>query len=286
MNMSPPPSAQVFPVAGRICRRALADGEALVGLLHFPDDFAVVEGAAYVMMWQGGQLSIARAPVDPGLPAQYESYGIGDLLQQQIWRKTATPDAMVVRFVQQFPDSNGWAVYGASSHRPPAGALSHSWFDIDLDAGIKSIPAPFEANGMAISQLLTSVPAWPDIDGVPHALSQTQSPWRDHYHRYHQLLVSAARDPEVEAGLQAKIHADPHFCHLSIGRVDRAFCAYLAALDDEGMLVKDGPRSEQDFKLREEKSSEIVRGVVARKNEEEVAAAEAAVAARQAPRLR
>lgn len=255
--MTPP--ITVAPQGGRLCRRALKEGSALVGVLHLPREFTPVEGAAYVLVESDQGLRLDTTPVSPGLAAELQSYGVGDLLCQPIWNKTTSPRALVVRFIEAFPKDNAWTVYGASTHTMPESAPAHAWFDIQSDGDLKDIPAPFAAAGSGIGQLLTSHPVWPDRQGALYTLPQIQSTWRPHFLDYHRLLVSAARDPEVESNLEATVRQNPVFREISIGRIERDFCAFLASLDDRGMVVLDAPHSAAEYAHRNEVSREVMR---------------------------
>jgi hypothetical protein len=252
------PSQRASPASGRLCRRALREGEAIVGVLHFPCDVDIQEGAAYLLIQAGSALTMVRQPLELGLPEHLQSYGAGDLLRAPIWRQSNIPGGIMVRFIAAFPENNGWAVYGASNQSPGPDAPDHAWFDVGSPGTANPIDAPLEASGLAMSQLLTS-PVWPDASGAIHSLSQLQSPWRRHYHDYHLLLASAARDETISAQLEARVAKHPRFAQLNIGRINRNYCAYLAELEYRGELVVDGPMSAAVCAHREELSAQILK---------------------------
>ena len=243
-------SLAVTPQGGRLCRRALLKGSILVGVLHFPPGFNPIEGACYVLTQAPEGLRLSLLPLDQGLPERMQSAGVGDLLQEQIWNKTLSPEVMTVRFLEAFPKDGIWTVYGASLHSLPEADPAHAWFDVQASGELKAIAAPFAAAGTGIGQMLSSYAVWPDRKGDLYTLPQLQSSWRPHFLAYHKLLISAARDPDVAANLEATVRNSKVFREISIGRIDREYCAFLAHLDDHGLVGIDAPRTAEAFAHR------------------------------------
>lgn len=252
----------VAPEGGRLCRRALRQGSVIVGLMHLPLEFVPVESASYALQESGGTLRLDTTAVSGPLDEQMQSLGVGDLIGQRIWNKTVSPEVMTVRFVQAMPQTNLWTVYGASHHQLPEDYPAHAWFDIQDNGALTAIEEPVEAFGTGIGQLLTSRAVWPDRHGVMHTLSQTHTPWRAHYLAYHELLATAARDPDVANNLQATIAENRHFRQLSIGRVDPRYCEFLSKLQDRGHMVMDSVRTAEEYDHHQQVCEEITQELI------------------------
>jgi hypothetical protein len=255
-------SADVRPLlAGRLCIRALQDGDAMVGLVQLPSDFVPQEGAAYLMVESADGAVVVTQALDQGAtdanPDVDPASGVNDLLRAAIWPRTRIPEARAVRFFEAFPESNHWVVFGPSSHAPPPAAPVHRWLEI-TDQGLTPLAPPLEATGMAMGQILSMHAIWPDAQGTPHTLPQLPSEWRGHMHRYQQLLAQSTRDPELDARLETVVAQDPHFRTLNVGRIDRAYCAFLAALESQGLLTPDAPRNAAEVARRDQASLAIV----------------------------
>ena len=250
---------QAWPTGGRMCTRALADGQALVGVLGLPADFVPEEGRAYLLLQHPSQISIAKTPVDEGIPNDHQScMSVGDLMCAPIWPKTTHASAKVVRFFQAFPEQNRWTVFGVSNHSEPD-APNHRWVDIGQRGQVSEIAEPFNACGAAIGQLLSMHPVWPDAEGALHSLPQLASTWRKHYHRYHQILAEAARDEGMSARLEKTLAADPYLRDLSMGRIDRQYCQFLALLEDRGLLKMDAPKTAAEHAAHDAACDAVIR---------------------------
>jgi len=247
---------------GRLCLRTLSGGNALVGLLQLPPAFTPVEGVAYLLLLREGKVTVVPGALDEGLAAEHASMGVNDLLRARIWPQTTTPDARVVRFLAAFPETNHWTVFGPSVHPSPPGAANHRWLAIGAEGTVTPLAAPVDAAGMATGQILAQAAVWPDAQGALHTLSQLSTEWRGHFHRYHQLLVRSTQEPTLDATLETTIAQDPIFRQISLSRVDRAYCAYLAALDREGLLVVDGPRRAEAQTTRGQAAERLVRAAL------------------------
>jgi hypothetical protein len=91
---------------GRLLFRNLAQRQtAVVGLLHLPRDFEVTEGAAYVLILDGGEVSILAKPIDSGPPCDLVGQGINVALRYTGWMGTAIPKALCVRLCSAWPDA-------------------------------------------------------------------------------------------------------------------------------------------------------------------------------------
>lgn len=241
------PSPEVAPQGGRVCRRATTGGSALVGILHLPQQFIPLEGASYALEFTPSGLRLDPTALSGPLDERMQSFGIGDLLARPIWNRSQDPNVQAVRFIEAFPQDNAWTVYGPSHHQLGADAPVHAWFDIDTCGTPTSIAPPFEAAGSGIGQMLSSHPAWPDRQGVLYTLPQIQSSWRPNFLAYHQFLADSVSDPDLNAKLEQVIAQSPIFRELNMGRVDRAYCQYLATLKANGLLTIDAPQTAQQL---------------------------------------
>lgn len=250
----------VIPEGGRLCRRALREGSALVGILHLPEGWSPEEGVCYALSLDSTGVAVDPTAVSPAFNPSRECMGVGNLLERPIWNKTTDPRVLPVRFIQAFPEDNAWTVYGASHHPLPENHPTHAWMEVLPRGKLKALPAPFDAAGSGIGQMLSSHPVWPNRRGDLFTLPQTQTPWRAHFLNYHRLLVQAACDPEVSRTLETTISKSPIFREINIGRVEREFCSYLAELDARGLLTLECPQSAAEFARREQVTAEILHG--------------------------
>lgn len=247
-----PPSSTIRPQGGRLCRRATTSGSALVGIFHLPRQFVPLEGASYALEITNSGLQLDPTALSGPLEESLQSFGVGDLLARPIWNRSQDPSVQAVRFIEAFPQDNAWTVYGPSHHQLGDDAPVHAWFDIDTYGAPTAIPPPFDAAGSGIGQLLSSHPVWPDRQGVLHTLPQIQSSWRPHFLAYHQLLADSVLDADLNDNLEHAIAQSPIFRELSIGRVDRMYCQYLATLKANGLLTIDAPQTAHQFTQRAE----------------------------------
>lgn len=235
-------STSAFPVlAGQLCTRTLAEGTVQVGLLQLPPGFVPQEGVAYLLVEDQRRLFVQPRPLTEPMDESQGPSSISDWVHRPIWPRTGVNFARPVRFIEAFPESNHWAMVAPSHHDAPAGQPAHLWQTLK-NGRLETIPAPMEAQGLGLGQLLTLHPVWPGPDGERYTLSQHPARWRPGYLRYHQLLARAAREPTVDQTLETTIAQDPELRNLSFGKVDRQYCAFLAALEDKGLLTMDGPR--------------------------------------------
>ena len=234
-------AAPIAPVSGRWVERHVAQGRAMVGVLHLPPAFVVQEGVGYLLEHVGDRLHLYPTPVADRLSPQHMATGVGDLVCAPIWPKTSTPNAWVVRLFEAFPDSNGWVVFGPSAHTLPE-ALPHTWHELK-DGRIARMAQPESfANGLSLGQLLTTLPVWPDGDGVLHTVPQLSKPARRAFLDYHQKVVAA--DPKTQSAADAlivRLHQDPRLSHVLPHRLELDFCAFLVERAAAGALVEDGP---------------------------------------------
>lgn len=248
----------VQPQGGRLVRRAVSDGSAWAGVLHLPLDFVPEEGRAYACQITPAGLALSPIPVSGPLTEQEITYGAGDLLTRPIWPRPAVPEAMSVRFLSAFPESNVWTVFGPSPVQVESQAASHVWFDIGPTGQLTEIEAPYDAQGEGFGQLLTNHAVWPGRKGELYSVPQIHSATRPHYLAYHQLLAQAGRDPDISDTLEDTIARHPVFRHFSVGQIDRMFCAFLAQMEDEGLLEIDRPYSGQEIKERERNTLRVL----------------------------
>jgi len=244
-------TSTVSPVSGRLCRRSLSQGQALVGVLTLPADFTVEPGRSYLLVDTGTSFRLAELPFEDPLSDENIHYGIDGLLRSTVWRGVTAPEAMTVKFLDAFPQDNTWVVFGASNVPLPKDAPSHAWWDIGPKGQRTPIEAPVDAVGQTMGQLLSFYPLWPDARGELYALPKLYPATRELYQRFHELLVASTKDPDLDATLEASIARQPEFHILSMGRVDRDFCRYLAALDAIGGMTLDRPRNADELRAYE-----------------------------------
>lgn len=249
----------VTPIGGRLCWRTLSDGKALIGTLRFPEQARIVEGDVYWLCGADALLTLVPPPNDQrhALSEHHRSLGVDGLMWERVW---PTPLLMPehtfpVRFLSAFSDDEQWSVYGVKGEYGPDHAFgpnTHHWSDVQNSGHLQAIAAPLDATGMTMGQILTQSAVWPDKHGEFYTLPGLHSEWREHMYRYHCLLASAARDPDIAGTLRETIDNDPHLRQISIGPIDSDYCAYIAHLQDHGMLRQDAPWSREDRQARKQ----------------------------------
>jgi hypothetical protein len=244
------------PISGRIMARELANGkEAIVGVLHLPADFTPKEGALYLAMYGAeGTFHVIPSVIDADLPEEYQGMGISAALEGSCWRKTNKPGTLTVRFVEAFPDSNGWSIYGAGNQQLlPADRFHRGHAFMELSHGtLHQLSAVDDANGHAMEQLLSQLPIWPDANGAPHTVPAMEARWRQAYYDMAVLRARFGAGELTEEQLREAMKADPKIAQISDHRIDREFCRYLAELRSIGALQLERPLTAVETKARED----------------------------------
>lgn len=249
-------------LSGRLCFRELQSGVAAVGVVTLAPDFPANETDCFLLVrppagpWalmdlEGSQ----RHPLEP----MKQSWGLGNLFTSQVWPTPTQAQALPVRLVQAFPDTNTWTVaavspFGfseiqAAAELPSSPAGDHHWFDV-RNGVAEVLDAPFDARGMAMGQLLNQQPVWPNAEGQFHTVPTLASDWCQHFYRYHQRLIEGARNGESQDQLRTFFSQDPHlqWCYSSVQ--DPVFVSYLEALDSMGALEVERPRTVAENQAR------------------------------------
>ena len=260
--------SSVAPISGRLCKRKLDAGQALVGVLTLDKMFTPVPGVAYLMFEYDGGIGLATEPLDKGLDKYHQHSGIASLMIDKIWHRTTHPAGIVVRFLEAFPDENIWTVYGVSSHKAPNDQPTHAWLEVKGDKTNK-IPPPYDARGDSIDQMLNSHAIWPGPSGKLYSLPTITPLLRQTLFDYHKLLAMAARDERVNDTLEAIIRSDPRFCELNASEVNREFCEYIRQKDDAGLLAIDKPHTEEELQAHHEFTNSVVRELMSAEDESE-----------------
>lgn len=248
--------------AGRIMLRKTGAGEVgLVGALRFDHRFAIKEGFGYLAHFGSEGCEVFDSAVGDQVPSDVLPYHIDYHLREPIWPRSTDPKSMMVRFIQQWPGSNIWVVYGAVDRSPVPEHLysstGHAWFD--LRAGVLNpISAPAVEAGLTISQLGSTLPVWPGPQDEPYALCCIQSGWRPDYLEYNRLQVSLGRGQLTRAEFKTRVLGDDRLCHL-ISNPGDDYLRYLVSLDDLGGVEQPGPQSEKHLREREDLAAVALR---------------------------
>lgn len=232
-----------------MCQRALDQNHAMVGLAAFGPEFSPEEGAAYLLDMRDGQPMLYLTPVrgaEDVLDPDY-AMGAGDMLQAPIWPGTTHPDIRVVRFLQAFPEQNRWTMLSASNHPLTPPGVSHVWQRTDAHGRLERVEPPFEANGLAISQILTNHPVWPDANGVGHTLPALMSSDRAAFLRYQEHVAEAAGQPAALKALRTTFRSDPTLFRVQSGEIDPRYADYLRLLKEHDLLDLNRPYTAEDL---------------------------------------
>lgn len=79
------------------------------------------------------------------------------------------------------------------------------------------------------------------------------------YLAYHELLVEAARDPEVMANLAVRVRKNPDFQNFAIGLPEPMFCEFLSRMEARGLLDMDRPYTADEYMRRQDVVREVFR---------------------------
>lgn len=231
--------------AGRLLLRHLASGQAaLVGCIQVPPSVVLREDACYLLMLTEDRVDIEPVALHASLPADCEGQGIEAALCAPIWPVTMK-GAVCVRTVAAFPESGIWTVYGAAAmglprldHHPSG----HDWIDIKAGQVVR-IPAPVDARGSPMSEMLSGHPVWPNAAGVLHTLPVHSSGWRGEYHRMASMMARFGAGEIAEADLHRQLREDAKLSMIRhLGPVEPEYLRFLAALQRAGHLVPEAPR--------------------------------------------
>ncbi|WP_425953244.1 hypothetical protein [Ralstonia pseudosolanacearum] len=251
------------PLSGRLAIRHAGEMFALVGVLHLPPAFHVVEGAGYLAMILGDSLEITDEMVDRGLPKEVEGFGIEDALRSSCWPGTSVPGTLVVRFFKAF-EGNGWVVFGPSkTPLLPAWAFQrgHAWLDVRAGR-LTQIAAPVEVNGSTCSQILSDHVLWPDANGVLHSLPTRESAWRSVYTRNAMLLASLGAGEITDQHYKDVVRNDPQLFHIRSLSIDHEYACYLARLRFLGGISDIGPATAEQHERRQRLASQAIEEVL------------------------
>lgn len=254
---------QMSPVlSGRLCFRELQCGVAAVGVVTLAPGFPANETDCFLLVRPAGG-SWALMPLEGAqrqpLGVMEQSWGLGNLFTSRVWPTPTQAQALPVRLVQAFPDTNTWTVaavspFGfseiqAAAELPSSPAGDHHWFDVRNGAA-EALDAPFDARGMAMGQLLNQQPVWPNAEGQFHTVPTLASDWCQHFYRYHQRLIEGARNGETHEQVQQALRNDPHLQWCASSVADPVFVSYLEALDSMGALEVERPRTVAENQAR------------------------------------
>lgn len=256
----------IAPNSGRILVRHPAEGSVLVGVLHFPEHVAIVEGAAYALVFDGTHIYLHPHQVGETLRTDEFGWAMSDWLSGRCWFRAPDPTTITVRFITAFPESNGWAVCGVSTNRLPASPLDdggHGWWDVA--AGRATPIAPLcQGRGMAVAQFLTTVAVWPNAAGQLHTVSQVLSDVRPPLLSYHQLLARVGRGEVTVAQARQVIRDTPALFAVGAGSVDEDYCRFLAMLEQHAGLRLDDPMTAAERSVRDGLSARAYAAAIAR----------------------
>lgn len=249
------------PLSGRLLIRQLGcQGACIVGVLNFAQDVQIQEGAMYLLSVRNGHVMAHLQALDDGIDADNIFASAGDLLRNPIWRGTSIEGVVAVRFFKAFPNTNGWAVFGAGQHEFPllADEGGHAWIDV-TGGQYLAIAAPASARGEAIGSMLSGHAVWPNGSGELYTLPNLHSQVRPHFERNSALLASLGRG-EVSADHYVQtVRNDRYLREVApYGRPDMDFARFVAHMHARGMAGATDPQSVELFARREAVTMECI----------------------------
>jgi hypothetical protein len=249
-------------VDGRLVVRNLpASASAMVGILEFPPEFVPEEDALYVASLRDGRFCIMDTRVDNGVVPECSGMGINNILRESCWRGVAEDDMLTVRFIEAFPQSNRWTVFGASNKHLMTNAVADQvgqvWLSV-CDRKLKQIEPVVSEFGMTLGQMLSSKPVWPDSKGVMHTLPVIESRWRQAYLEYSTLQARYGAKEISKQQLVDAVRADPALFAIRSLSVEDEFCRYLARLRDAGGLTLNRPFSADEVAKKDALIAQLI----------------------------
>jgi hypothetical protein len=175
----------ILPKSGRfLIRRYDATCAHVIGVLHFDEEFAPVEGACYVAVLASRTAAILPDPVDSEIPHALRGQGVDAMLRGPCWHRTKLKGTLTVRFLRACSESNAWVVFGvANQPLLPAKLYTPdglSWNDVlDGDCRVIASPAPGAEYGATCEQILADLAVWPDREGRALTLPVVESNLRE-----------------------------------------------------------------------------------------------------------
>lgn len=262
-NRSAAIDAAAIPSSGRLLARQLGAGqEILLGVLHFAPHFVPREGALYLMTTALGQVRVLLGMLDADMPLEAQG-GVTGTLKSACWRGTTCPGALTVRFIEAFPESNGWTVYGPCEHAlfpPQSYEGGHAFLSVQ-DGTLSSLPLPEGLSGAAAGQILNDMPLWPDANGTLHAVPSTEARWRSVYFDWSMLQARLGAGEISEEELREEYRKNPQFQNVASPRPDIEYCRYLTALRDAGGIISACPLTAEALAARAGLALQIVSGL-------------------------
>jgi len=274
---------QVIPTTGRLLlRKYRGGGAALVGVLFFPRECQIIEGATYPIVITspptGSGLAVLTTPLSAAPHEQAVPDGVQDMLETSFWPRSKGPElqavrarisplpkrteVMGVRFLKAFPEDNGWTLVAAlqsySARIMATNYFGHAWIDV-RDGALHHIPAPMPAEGEAIDDLLSSYAMWPDVAGVLHSVPIYLSTAREDVLRYRRLLAEVGRGERTLESCAQIVRAElQHVAHTPF---DPDYAHFLAELDELDGLHLEAPMTLEALEEQHAKIEEAARRV-------------------------
>ncbi|WP_413460555.1 hypothetical protein [Herbaspirillum huttiense] len=247
----------VIPKAGRLVFRQLAAGCSLfLGCLDLPG-CDIEEGAGYFLYISGDRLALVPGAINK-LPDALKGMGLSSYVKAAIWRESVEHGLVMARFICA---GSRWMAFGVSQRQLLGGQDVHTWFDI-CDGRATSIAAPFDAVGMACTQVVQQHAVWPSGDGSFTTLPVVERAWRDIYTKKSHLLADVGDGILSIESATTLLKADPQAAHLGLWSGlsrDRDYCAYLSCLRKLGGLDRPEMMTADELTRYEKLSSEAIR---------------------------
>lgn len=248
------------PASGRILLRRTAQGSLLAGVLHLPPSLTVQEGSPYRLSVHEGQLVIsvaALAEVKPAVLQEAVPFGADAMLEADIWHPDDHVGQHTVRFLKAF-EPNGWVVLGASAHPlipvNAAGQMGDVWLDVQDGQITEYALSRLEHRSAAscarsIGQVLRSLVAWPNAQGVLHTLPVHVSTYRPHYLRKADLEARLGAGLISEREFMAAVRADPSLLQICPPVLpEPRYLEFISVIKNFGGLEIERPLNRAEFR--------------------------------------
>jgi hypothetical protein len=263
----------VTPTSGRLMARELPNNQqVLVGVLHFPAAFQPKEGALYMALYSAeGKFNVIPSVIESDYPQECGGSMEG-VLRSDCWRKTNMPGTLTVRFVEAFPESNGWTLYGPSNQMlfPPSSYhRGHAFMEV-TNGLVQPLPPVDGVHGISASQLLNRHVIWPDANGVLHEMPTNEARWRQAFYDHSVLQARLGAGEITQDEFNKAVLADPKVFQLRSFSRDERYLQYLVELRAAGGIQLQRPLTVPERDARDEMASAILRNMVAKQRTSEI----------------
>lgn len=245
------------PVSGRLMVRQHEGAYTILGVLHFDAAF-IAPLVGYGALITEKRLVVFNDALHPRPSAdmKLEGESIDGFVRAPIWASFPVPpqffsgnpnaQGVLVRFIEAWPEKNGWLMMAVMKSKPAFFTGLNAWFDVEGGV-LAPIDAPIPATGKALSQIVSAQVVWPDQEGVLHRLCANEAKWRPAYFKQANLFADVGEGKMSLQACRERIEKDEVLSVIYTRNLDINYCTFLAALRSEGGLLEERPIDKAAF---------------------------------------